>query len=282
MIADDSSEDSSEFRGSLETLTEIRSDPNSTQTDSKQDKDSSGDFPEINILSLPDEVLLVTLNNIPLRDLIINVSPICRRFRDLVNDGYLWKSFGSLEDFPSIRYDKRTFDNIFSHAKSFRHLYFNGDFSFSEMSTDYISNSLSMCCNIISLDLTSNFQMVDMSFLVNMPFLEELSLEWCIYVEASAARSIFSLDNVCPRLKKLNLRCCYQFTELDIIEIVFNRQCLEELNIAQVGSYSSQSVRNLAEILPYLNKLVISVNHNMEEWEDLKREFKFLTFDGYE
>lgn len=195
----------------------------------------------------------------------------------------LWKSFGSLNDYGCISYNKTTFDAIFCHAEFFKHLYFNGDFKHLvlQVSMEYIYKTLATCCNVIVLDLTSNFIIEDISFIVYLPLLQDLSIEWCVNLKPVTARAVLTSEDICPNLKMLNMRKCDQFTKFDILSIAFFRSSLEKLNISDVERYSVQCVRNIVEILPCLETLIISADiltNDIQEWEDLKRQFPFLSY----
>ena len=55
-----------------------------------------------------------------------------------------------------------------------------------EVSAKYIEEALSRCTELTELDISYNQSIQNMSFLLNMPNLETLVMEYCCSVEAQA------------------------------------------------------------------------------------------------
>ena len=98
------------------------------------------------LLDVPNEVLLAIFKHLPRREAIANISRVCKLFRDLMNCATMWKSFGSLDDFGCLEYNKQMFDSLLDHhGHHFQKLYFNGEFKslFAQVSLDYVYRTLS-------------------------------------------------------------------------------------------------------------------------------------------
>lgn len=212
-----------------------------------------------------------------------NIPRVCKHFRDLMNAAMMWKSFGSLDDFGCLKYNKQMFDNLLDrHGHQFRKLYFNGEFRhlLAQVSLDYVYGKLSLCCNLKVLDLTSNMIVEEIPFIANMPNLERIFLEWCTQLIPESVTT--SLCEDCPKLKQLSLRKCKQFDESEIINIVFSHKSLEILDISDTKTLNVKSATAMCAALSHLKEFGFSANlyeNSIGEWLHFENIFSFICFD---
>ena len=76
------------------------------------------------------------------------------------------------------------------------------------------------------LDLTSNFHIEDISFVVNRLYLKELHIEHCINMDDEIATRVLSSVNNLQALETLNLRMCIQFDSEQLISIGLSHHSL--------------------------------------------------------
>ena len=89
-----------------------------------------------------------------------------------------------------------------------------------------VTRTLGNCSNLVILDLSSNFHIKGISFVVNLLHLKELYLEHCINIDDVAATSVLSSDAHLPALETLSLRMCEQFNSEELIAIVLSHPSL--------------------------------------------------------
>ena len=110
----------------------------------------------------------------------------------------LWKRFTLQDTGRPAFYTRHGFKSIFErHCKHFQHLYFNGEFEqdfFLWFTNCNVTRTLGNCSNLVILDLSSNFLVKDISFVVNLLHLKELYLEHCINIDDVVATSVLSRD----------------------------------------------------------------------------------------
>lgn len=86
-----------------------------------------------------------------------------------------------------------------------------------EVSAKYIEEALRPCTELTELDISYNQMIQNMSFLLNMPNLETLLMEYCCSIETQAAvEALRSLR----RPKKVVLSMCEQFPKDHLSEIL--------------------------------------------------------------
>lgn len=153
---------------------------------------------------------------VPLPDLIRGISPVCRRSRDICHLPSLWRHFKF-----NVVYNKSLFDHVFEHAKCFRSLHFTCDMGQlkMELTTNYIEEALSRCTQLLQLDISYNLSIRNLSFILQMPKLEILNMEYCCNVDpVTAVMALRQLKNP----KKVVLSLCEQFSEDQLCKIFLN------------------------------------------------------------
>lgn len=128
-------------------------------------------FIDTGLLDLPDEIVVKILQYLPLSSAIQCLSSTYKRKLQLSHTTVLWKRF-TLQDTGRLTfYTTHSFKSIFEkHCKHFQHLYFNGMFEqdfFLWFTNRNVARTLN-CSILIILDLSSNFHVKDVSFVVNL------------------------------------------------------------------------------------------------------------------
>lgn len=237
----------------------------------------------VQLLDLPNEMLLEIFKRLPRKKAIANIPRVCKKFRDLMNSASMWKSFGALDEFGSLKYTKQMFDSLFdNHGRYFKKLYFNGEFKFllAQTSLDYVHRKLEVCRNLKVLDLTSNFSIDEIPFILSMPILESLYLEWCLELSSQSVTQTLCEEN-CPKLKLLSLRKCDQFLESHIMDIAVAQRKLEILDISYTQEIDVQCGTAICTILNQLKDFGFSANmqeNSIEEWINFQNNFSNIWF----
>ena len=109
----------------------------------------------------------------------------------------LWKRFTLQDTGRPPFYTRHSFKGIFErHCKHFQHLYFNGEFEkdfFLWFTNRNVTRTLGNCSILVILDLSTNFHVKGISFVVNLLHLKELYLEHCINIDDVVATSVLEL-----------------------------------------------------------------------------------------
>lgn len=128
----------------------------------------------------------------------------------------LWKRFTLQDTGRPPFHTRHSFKGIFErHCKHFQHLYFNGEFKkdfFRSFTNCNVTRTLGNCSNLVILDLSTNFHIKGISFVVDLLHLKELYLEHCINIDDVVATSVLSCDAHLQALEALSLRMCEQST----------------------------------------------------------------------
>lgn len=129
-------------------------------------------FIDIGLLDLPDEIVLKILQYLPLSSVIQSLSSTCKRIFQLSHTAVLWKRFTLQDTGRPPFYTRHSFKGIFErHCKHFQHLYFNGEFEkdfFLWFTNRNVTQTLGNCSNLVILDLSTNFHIKGISFVVNL------------------------------------------------------------------------------------------------------------------
>lgn len=129
-------------------------------------------FIDTGLLNLPDEVVVKILQYLPLSPAIQSLSSTYKRMLQLSHTAVLWKRFTLQDTGRPTFYTRHSFKSVFEkHCKHFQHLYFNGEFEkdfFLWFTNCNVAQTLQNYSNLIILDLSSNFHVKDVSFLVNL------------------------------------------------------------------------------------------------------------------
>lgn len=132
-------------------------------------------FIDTGLLYLPDEIVVKILQYLPLSSAVQSLSSTYRRMLQLSHTAVLWTRFTLQDTGRPTFYTRHSFKSNFEkHCKHFQHLYFNGEFEkdfFLWFTNRNVARTLGNCSNHIILDLSSNFHIRDVSFVVNLSHL---------------------------------------------------------------------------------------------------------------
>ena len=233
------------------------------------------------MLDLPDEIVLKILQYLPLSSVIQSLSSTCKRILQLSHTAVLGKRFTLQDTGCPAFYTRHSFKSIFErYCKHFQHLYFNGEFEqdfFLWFTNCNVTRTLGNCSNLVILDLSSNFLVKDISFVVNLLHLKELYLEHCINIDDVVATSVLSRDAHLQALESLSLRMCEQFDYEELIAIARSHP---SLRIYKIDGCCNLDVLSAVSILncPWLSLSEFFMTpdldcHTIEQWNYLKTIF---------
>ena len=196
----------------------------------------------------------------------------------------LWKRFTLQDTGRPPFYTRHSFKGIFErHCKHFQHLYFNGEFEkdfFLWFTNRNVTRTLGNCSNLVILDLSTNFHIKGVSFVVNLLHLKELYLEHCINIDDVVATSVLSCDAYLQALETLSLRMCEQFDSEELIAIALSHP---SLRIYKIDGCCNLDVLSCVRILNFprlsLSEFVMTPDldcHTIEEWNYLENMFDEL------
>ena len=152
--------------------------------------------------------------------------------------------------------------------------------------TRLVTCKLPTCVNLQVLDLTTNFYVREIPFIVSMPKLVYLSLEWCIGLVPDSVTAVLSEEHVCPNIKILNLRRCETFTALNMVAIVIAHLSLEKVDISYTSEFNVSCILNMislkTRLFPNFKDFVFSPDlyeNSEKEWDRFHKEFPYLRFE---
>lgn len=189
---------------------------------------------------------------IPLPDLIRGISPLCRRLRDICHLPFLWRHFKY-----DLFYNKWRFDHIFEHAEYFHSLQFTYDMGKlkMEMTTGYIEEGLSRCTQLLELDISYNLSIRNLNFILKMPKLEILNMEYCCNVDPVTA--VTALKTM-QKPWRVILSLCEQFSEDQLCRLFLSSSSYEHIDVEKCSCLSVKSVRSVLAANPNIKSLMFS------------------------
>lgn len=107
------------------------------------------------------------------------------------------------------------------------------------MSID-LENALSKCVNLTSLDIGTNGLLTSLSFLMSMPRLERLVLDFCVEIDLSDLKFYIKF---CPLVQELSMYRCTQLTHAAVIVIMAALPKLKRLNCECALEFSAEEIQ---------------------------------------
>ena len=145
-----------------------------------------------------------------------------------------------------------------------------------EVSAKYIEEALSRCTELTELDISYNQSIQNMLFLLNMPNLETLVMEYCCSVEAQA--TVGALKSL-RRPKKVVLSMCEQFTKDQLCEIFCNRSSYVHIDIANCCRFPLKSARAILQANSSLQCFIFTPSWGPPpKWVELMAEYPQVSF----
>ena len=158
---------------------------------------------------LPSEILVQICQYLTIQECVRGIGLVCKRFHSIIQcSGEIWKTMQTDVEFSTESFQL----TIMKHAKQFRNLglrcsqklvrYNNPDL--------YIENTLALCVNLKTLDLSFNTSITTIDFIKCMHFLKVLKLYGCTSIDP--VNMLWCLKQ-CKTLEALNVSNCIQFSE---------------------------------------------------------------------
>ena len=227
---------------------------------------------------LPSEILVQICQYLTLQECVRGIGLVCKRFHSIIQcSGEIWKTMQTDVEFSTESFQL----TIMKHAKQFRNLglrcsqklvrYNNPDL--------YIENTLALCVNLKTLDLSFNTSITTIDFIKCMHFLKVLKLYGCTSIDP--VNMLWCLKQ-CKTLEALNVSNCIQFSEDEhisgLVEVSKNLKCLKVFKAEWICKFTSQTARFILQTNK-LNEFAVTPTWGPPAvWIELMREYEEVQF----
>ena len=195
------------------------------------------------LMDLPEELLIMILQYIPLRLLIAMVSLVSKEFYRICHLPTFWRRL-SLSNVWCVTYTQNTLAQIFHrHGENFKYVYFGGNYKVS-LTNIHVVIALSHCTNLSSLDIGTNGFLTGLAFLKSMPKLKRLILDYCIEIDAY---DFLLYLRCCPLLEELSMYRCTQLTH-DIVTAILMDSDLRKINLERALVFDPENLQQLLDV----------------------------------
>ncbi len=217
------------------------------------------------LLDLPYYCLLSIIRYTgPLITIIRKISPVCRLLYDVCHDPSIWRVW-SLTNVGCVTYNKNTLRSIFRHAEHYRYFYFGGNYV--RLTSRDVEMCLALCHNLTSLDIGTHGLLVNAMFVMYMPKLERLILDYCVQLDITSLKAALAKSK---QIQILSMFKCVVTLD-DIIEITHMLPSLNSLNIERTEALDHDQLSLV--ITPNLRQIQVSPKHfNGSVWLRFMKE----------
>jgi hypothetical protein len=175
---------------------------------------------------------------------------------DTFENPHLWRTV----HFERIQMSVATFEYIVRHGIWIRHLRLgrtlHSIFTNTHVNVSTVlSNGLSKCTNLISLNLQGICQLVDCEFLLSMKSLTELDLSGCTEI---SPKSLVQNLPLCTHLSHLSIEGLRLLTEPDVHNILLSLSHLYYVNVDKTADLTPRTVKSIVGNLSHFRFLQCS------------------------
>ena len=209
-------------------------------------------------MSLPDDILVRVFFFIPLDQLLLNVSLVCKRFYQLCHHPQLWKVFPPAGFCRPMYYNRSTVSQISAHSQHLRNIKLTGSFDPSFRS-GFLEDLLASFHHIRYLDLTQNQWVRSLSFLTSMPRIEKLIIDHCCKIDPEGAAGHLSS---CKQITFLSMYGCSQFERANLLDVIKQIPIIEYLNMEDCCPLDCNDTLTVLTSCPELSAIQLTPAHH--------------------